>query len=366
MEVWEKVLVSQEFLEEDIHSEPGCIACHGGQSETLNKDEAHDGLVAKVSASPDEPCGSCHVGVVEQVRDSQHRMQHGYQEVLKDRGADFTIPEMATAYTTHCTSCHADCGDCHISRPSALDGGLISGHKVKRVANVNLTCGGCHGARIADEYKGKHEGIPASAHWKQAGMPCTKCHTMDEYHNISHGTRYEGAPKPSCTQAGCHENIEPGDGNLQHAIHNNTVSCQVCHAAGEYKSCYNCHTGRDEQDIPYFTTDESEMTFKIGHNPIQSEDRPWDWVLVRHVPATSEIFDFYGEGLLPEFDEVPTWKYTTPHNMQRITPQNESCNNCHGQDDLFLMESDVIDEELQANRDVIVTDIPAARTEVSE
>ena len=61
----------------------------------------------------------------------------------------------------HCTGCHADCSDCHISRPSIQDGGLIAGHKVKRVANVNLTCGGCHGARISDEYKGKHEGIPA-------------------------------------------------------------------------------------------------------------------------------------------------------------------------------------------------------------
>ena len=67
--------------------------------------------------------------------------------------------------------------------------------------------------------------------------------------------------------------------------------------------------------------------------------------------------------LLPEFDNLPTWKYTTPHNMQRITPQNASCNSCHGQTDLFLTENDVVAEELEANRDVIVPRVPPTRPE---
>ena len=215
----------------------------------MDKDEAHQGVVAKVSAQPQQACGSCHVGIVEQARDGIHRMLWGYQEVLAERGADFTMPETVHAYTSHCTSCHADCGDCHISRPSALDGGLIAGHQVKRVASVFVTCGGCHSTRINDDYKGNHEGIPADVHWEKLGMPCTQCHTMDEYHDGVHGTRYSEAPSPSCTQAGCHEDVKPGDGILQHAIHTQIVQCQVCHAAGEYKSCYNCHTGRDDQDI---------------------------------------------------------------------------------------------------------------------
>jgi thiosulfate/3-mercaptopyruvate sulfurtransferase len=363
LEVWEKVLVDPEFLD-DVHSEPGCIACHGGVPGVVDKDEAHTGLLPKASADAEQSCGSCHVGIVEQASASSHRMQWGYQDVLTARGADFTIPEFATAYTNHCTKCHADCGDCHISRPSALDGGLIAGHQVKRVASVFVTCGGCHSARINDEYRGAHEGIPGDVHWEEAGMPCTKCHTMDQYHEGKHGTRYSGAPIPSCTDAGCHEDIAPGDGNVQHAIHMQNVQCQVCHAAGAYKSCANCHTGIDEQGILYTTTDPSEMTFKIGRNPLQSEDRPWDYVLLRHAPATPAIFDFYAENLLPEFDNLPTWKYTTPHNMQRITPQNSTCNSCHGQESLFLTESDVSPDELNANRGVIVTEIPASRAEV--
>jgi len=102
------------------------------------------------------------------------------------------------------------------------------------------------------------------------------------------------------------------------------------------------------------------MTFKIGRNPVKSERHPWDWVLLRHVPTNPELFAYYGDTLLPDFDNLPTWKFTTPHNMRRITPQNQTCNSCHGQEDLFLTEKDVAPEERAANAPVIVApeDIP--------
>ena len=55
------------------------------------------------------------------------------------------------------------------------------------------------------------------------------------------------------------------------------------------------------------------MMFKIGRNREPSEERPWDYVLVRHVPGTSRIrLPSYGDNLLPDFDNVPTWKVATP------------------------------------------------------
>ena len=78
------------------------------------------------------------------------------------------------------------------------------------------------------------------------------------------------------------------------------------------------------------------MDFKIGRNPLQSDDRPWKYVPVRHVPIDPESFAYYGEDLLPNFDALPTWKYATPHNIQRNTPQTETCDACHGNADLFL------------------------------
>ncbi|HHH40453.1 MAG TPA: hypothetical protein ENK56_00430 [Chloroflexi bacterium] len=358
MEVWQKVLVDPEFLE-DVHSEPGCIACHGGTPDTDDKEAAHQGLLPKAGQEPERACGTCHVGLVRQAREGLHRMLWGYQAVLEARGADFTDPATVRAYQTHCIGCHADCGDCHVSRPRALEGGLIAGHKVKRVASVFTTCGGCHSARINDEYKGKHEGIPADVHWEREGMPCTRCHTLEEYHYGGHGTRYAGAPRPSCTESGCHDTVRVGDGITQHdETHLEGLDCQVCHAAGPYKSCFNCHVGRDDKGLPYFTSDPSALTFKIGRNPVKSPERPWNYVLLRHVPTTADLFGYYGEDLLPGYDNLPTWKYTTPHNTRRITPQNERCNACHGQTALFLTEADVAPEERAANRDVIVTEVP--------
>jgi hypothetical protein len=134
----------------------------------------------------------------------------------------------------------------------------------------------------------------------------------------------------------------------------------VCHSVGPYKQCYGCHVGKDEDGLPYRQLEPSELDFKIGLNPRQSEERPWNYVLLRHVPVNEDIFAAYGENLLPDFDAEPTWKYTTPHNIQWVTPQNTECNNCHGTPDLFLMEHDVLPEELEANQSVIVPEPPPA------
>jgi len=361
LEVWQKVLVKDKFLEKDIHAEIGCIACHGGQPDVDDKDAAHEGMMKKVGANPAQTCGKCHVDYGQRAQTNIHRLQTGYIDQLSKRGGDFSDPAFVTAYTNHCTACHADCSDCHVSRPSALGGGLLSGHRFKKTASIWLTCGGCHGARIADEYKGHHEGIPPDIHWEKEGMLCSDCHTDDAaYHDGSHGgSRYDDPTAPTCTQ--CHDDVRDGDGIEQHdANHLKQLACQTCHAAGEYKSCFGCHTGVDDKGIKYFTTEPSQMTFKIGRNPLQGPERPWDWVLLRHAPTNPDLFAFYGEGLLPDFDQVPTWKYTTPHNMQRITPQNRTCNSCHGQEDLFLTEKDVAPEERAANAPVIVPleDIP--------
>jgi thiosulfate/3-mercaptopyruvate sulfurtransferase len=81
---------------------------------------------------------------------------------------------------------------------------------------------------------------------------------------------------------------------------------------------------------------------------------------VRHVPIVRDSFAYYGENLLPNFDALPTWKYATPHNIQRNTPQTETCNSCHGNAEFFLTADDVLPEELEANKDVIVEEVPPA------
>jgi hypothetical protein len=64
---------------------------------------------------------------------------------------------------------------------------------------------------------------------------------------------------------------------------------------------------------------------------------------------------------LPNYDAVPTWKDTVPHNIQRKTPRTASCNNCHGNARIFLKPGDLNPTEAAANSTVVVPNIPPRR-----
>jgi hypothetical protein len=358
LEAWEKVLVGGEFLA-SVHNTQNCIGCHGGVEGVDDKDAAHEGVVRDPLEDAEQTCGVCHAEATQLAATSLHQNLTGYRTALTARGADFSDPHMEEAFNNHCSTCHTTCGQCHVSRPNFTFGGLISSHKVKEIASIKDTCMACHGARVSNEYQGKNEGVEGSVHWLEEGMPCFECHNVSHYHGdgTEYAYRYDGPPGVNCLE--CHEEAAPDQSEIEeHKIHADKVACEVCHVSGPYKSCYNCHAAIDEQGLPYYETDDSEMTFKIGRNPLKSDDRPWDYVLVRHVPVVPDTFAFYGDNLLSSFDNVSTWKYATPHNIQRTTAQNESCDSCHGNADLFLTAADVAPEELEANAAVIVEEIP--------
>jgi hypothetical protein len=340
LEAWEKVLVGSEFLA-SVHNTQNCIGCHGGVEGVDDKDAAHEGVVRDPLEDAEQICGVCHAEATQLAATSLHQNLTGYRTTLATRGADFSNPHMEEAFNT------------------AMEGGLLKEHEVKEIASIKDTCMACHGARVSNEYQGKNEGVEGSVHWLEGGMPCFECHDVSQYHGdgTEYAYRYDGPPGVNCLD--CHPEVAPDQSEIQeHNIHADLVACEVCHASGPYKSCYNCHVAIDEQGLPYYETDDSQMTFKIGRNPLKSDDRPWDYVLVRHVPVVPDTFAFYGDNLLSSFDNVPTWKYATPHNIQRTTAQNESCDSCHGNADLFLTVDDVAPEELEANAAVIVEEIP--------
>ncbi len=358
VEAWEKVFVSNEPMLESIHGRYGCITCHGGVGGTDDMGAAHEGIVRDPEA--DQACVDCHPDPVAANPVSLHTTQAGYYTVLEARSTPDKMAQIEVAMENHCLECHSSCGQCHVSRPTNLGGGLSAGHEFKKIPPMNLTCTGCHGSRVNDEYKGMNEGVPADVHWVKGGMPCFDCHSAAEMHGAmgEFNHRYDGPPTPSCTAEGCHDGVMPGDGIEQHdEEHLQALSCEACHST-TYKNCYSCHVALDQGVTPYRTLPPAEMAFKIGFNPIQSQDRPWKYVPVRHIPIDRDTFAYYGQDLLPNFDALPTWKYATPHNTQRITPQNESCNACHGNPEVFLMADDVLPDELEANQPVIVQEVP--------
>ncbi len=360
LEAWEAVFVSSQDFLDSIHGSLGCTACHGGDRTATDIETAHAGII--VDPDSTSACGSCHEDTNDHHTQSLHGTLEGYWTVLDERSNEEARPQLEVAFDNHCASCHASCGQCHVSRPTSAGGGLLDGHTFKATPPMNTTCTGCHGSRINNEFKGLNVledgmAVPADVHYNPNGMACFVCHSGDAMHGglepgVDH--RYDGEPVPACED--CHPNLEGS--NPQHTEgHLEDLACQVCHAV-EYKNCYSCHVQKNEDDIPYFRTEPSEMAFYIGMNHEQSEERPWSYVVLRHVPIDPESFSYYGDNLLPNFDARPTWVYATPHNIQKSTPQNSSCLNCHGNADIFLTEDKVDPEELEANRPVIVTEIP--------
>lgn len=145
------------------------------------------------------------------------------------------------------------------------------------------------------------------------------------------------------------------------------MQCQICHSQ-PYRNCYLCHVARPEEEgpLPHGLRYPERLDFRIGKNPIKSAKRPWDFVLLRHIPVYEDSFVEY-DIELPEFTSLPTWKYTSPHNIQRNTPQNGSCGSCMGNSNLYLTEfylemrkiqGLMTEAEIEANQSVIVEEVP--------
>jgi hypothetical protein len=374
LEPWEKVLISEAFLE-TVHGHIACTDCHQGE-QSSEKEIAHTDLIRRPSMDPEAACGDCHTNIASVQAQSLHASLAGYTTVLHARSVPENHETLDGMFNNHCASCHATCGDCHVTQPYYVGGGFLSGHEFQRTPPMTRTCTGCHGSRVGDEYLGKREDVRADVHFRQGRMTCVSCHTGDEMHGqpdncqdchtgpvveeaMPREHRYHGVAKPSC--GSCHVESTTGrDGNEMHEQHGADLSCQVCHSIA-YSNCESCHVQISETTgNPFYVSQNTFYNFLIGLNPIRSAQRPYKYTPVRRVPVDPDSYAFYGEDLLPNFDALPTWAHATPHNIQRNTPQTESCNSCHGNAAIFLTEDKLLKEtHLEANRPVIVTNIPA-------
>ena len=357
MEVWEKVFVDPTFLESE-HGQASCKTCHGGDSTTKDKEAAHININKKPDQNPQKTCGNCHQDIVVSFAKSLHYTQNGFYQAMYTRSVPENHLALEEAFADNCASCHTTCGDCHISQPNTIGGGLLNGHNVVKTPPMTQTCTACHGSRVGNEFLGKNEGSVADIHSSQFKMECTACHTGQSLHDSAGANhRYEGEQSPACID--CHEKFgRVNDVVPEHQIHQDKLSCQVCHTVAT-TSCDGCHLSTNENaGQPSFTMVDTYATFYIGKNVRQSAERPYEYTVVRHIPVTTDTFAAYGDNLLPNFDLLPTWAYATPHNIQRVTPQSRTCNSCHGNGEIFLTADKVKPEELDANKNVIVDQIP--------
>lgn len=378
MEPWEKVLVDRNVFPTTVHGLIGCAGCHGGQ-QSPEKEIAHTGLVKDPSANAGGVCSQCHPHITSAAETSLHNNLKGYFTHLQKRGA--SPHKLDEIVNNNCSACHTSCSDCHISQPNVVGGGLIAGHNFNATPSMERSCTACHNAQVGNEYLGKHAGLLPDVHMSQGGLECVACHTGVNLHGqpdnctVCHpgpeseqlppaDHRYAGVQQPSCES--CHASVATEqDEILQHKLHGSKLSCQVCHAV-DYASWDGSTFVTGENGDPEFRPGDMELTFMIGRNPIQSYVRPYEFVTVRHAPISTTTFDIFEPDFLKTFSRVETWQYATPHNIQRFTPQNSSCNYCHGNAAIFLTADKVSSDELEANKHVIVEQVPELITSADQ
>ena len=353
MEPQDKVLVSSEFLETE-HGGMGCTACHAGNERATDKAAAHAGMVPRPSGdAAEETCGRCHPEETQSARTSLHSSAPTFATRMRERSSPSAWHVVDSAREKHCGSCHTGCGGCHVSRPAAADGGLIAGHVFRKRPDSVNQCTGCHGSRIGNEFFGKRG--QGDVHAEKHGMDCISCHPSGEMHaKATDGirSRYDLPQARLCTD--CHP--QEDDGIREHDLHRGKVQCQVCHSQ-TYTNCVSCHVGVDSENLDYHFTEKDFESLKIALNPdATTVPLIGKWILVRHAPVSPALLDHYAKGALSNFDALPNWRRTSPHNIRRRTWQTARCDNCHGKRELFLSEKDLQPHELAANRDTVVPD----------
>ena len=349
------MMVSQAEFIGNVHNSVGCTGCHAGDKDSDSKIAAHEGLITHPSNSAAQTCGQCHGLQVGGDASSVHSRLSGYLSMIGVRSGgafDPDSPEYAAKFQTQCAKCHTSCGQCHVSRPASVEGGFLNGHMMVRTPSIIDNCTACHGSRVGEEYLGERAGFRADVHWNPNAMSCVACHSGEEMHaaGTSYEKRYDVAQMPRCED--CH--ADDAEANDWHTQHWTDVQCQVCHAQ-EYKNCYSCHAGTG-------LSEPSTLGFKVGRNPLPAH-RGYAYVVLRHAPIDPNTFSDWGLAL-PNFDALPTWKYASPHNIRRNTPQTDTTGTgscmavCHNSETIFLRAADLRDYEVNANAGVVVPNGP--------
>ncbi len=326
----------------------GCVQCHADEDWTSS-------------------CDACHGGIADATAGSLHTNLWGEKKAIEDRcGCTFEGGGFEDLYDQKCGGCHTTCGQCHVSRPSSVEGGfpkfggiIYSGHRFNRTPDMTENCTACHGSRVGTDFLGQIEGNLQDTH-RSRGFNCSSCHTAGELHGDGGGPggqyehRYQVESMPRCED--CHGALPAND---YHDAHVNgfadgaNLQCQVCHSQ-PYKNCTNCHNLVADPTTDKYDIEPSRVQFKIAQNPSPYRTE-YDYVVVRHTPIDPDTYADWGLAL-PNYLDKTTWQYSSPHNILRWTAQttppegSSSCSaSCHGTpvtvDGIFLREIDLYESD---------------------
>lgn len=307
-------------------------------------------------------CDKCHQDEGELYATSLHYNQNGYRTALEaythENILDSDNPVSFT-WNANCSNCHADCGECHVSRPRVQNGGLLSGHLFEKQPPMEDTCVGCHSTRNGVEFTGE-VGPSADTHYYDYDMVCTDCHQVSNFHGTGETPvdMHADANLPKCIS--CHEDDMSKEKGIEaHLAHDpELLECTVCHSQ-EANGCQGCHvTYADETKTKVTSHTEPLKAFKIAKNPNPNELLPYQYITVRHIPQVEDMLAGVGYPKLENYDQISNWQHSPTHNIQKYTPQNSDCNSCHGVKKVFLTEDDILPSDSKAVEEYLVKSIP--------
>jgi len=348
------------------HYSIGCAGCHNGNDQTLDKNLAHsDDFIAHPSEASEDKCGTCHSEIVDNFDSSIHNGMGQMRKVTMRSGLggyeDFDqLPaHQIEGYNKNCATCHGTCGNCHVVRPVIGGGGLANGHLFTKQPDMVGVCVTCHTSRGGHAYLGVAPGTVPDVHLTKKGFKCTTCHSGDELHGngVAVDQRYAYTELPECED--CHQG--KATSNSYHSVHYESFNCQVCHSQN-YNNCGSCHVHGEGARIPAY------MDFKIAVNPIPDIKQGYELALVRRTLAAPDNWVEYNVPQYANFDVLPTFNYTTPHNILRWTTRTQvdagkSCaSNCHIRNEggvlvnkeLYLFTENLNSWELNATSSITV------------
>lgn len=364
------------------HYGVGCIGCHNGNGDTGDKAEAHSGdWIKSPSLAHEEKCASCHTDVSDHFVTSIHNGTGQKRKVAMRAGKagahefDDLPAHQTEAYDAKCATCHGTCGNCHVVRPAIAGGGLSKGHNFNKTPDWYNVCVSCHTSRGGHAFLGSGWApdvdttkVYPDVHRKEHKFTCLTCHDGMELHGDGEPVdqRYAYTELPTCV--GCHEasgtpggNPDLNTSNMYHTTHYDDFQCQVCHSQ-PYNTCGACHIKEGHAAIT------SHADFKIALNTIP-DLKDAKFALVRRTLAYPDNWVGYGADLAYDnFEAFPTFNYTTPHNILKVTPQTDvedgaSCSsNCHIRNEggtlinteLYLWKDSLYAWEVEATQDYTV------------
>jgi hypothetical protein len=309
------------------HYSVGCTGCHNGNGDTGDKTEAHSGdWISSPSQAHAEKCATCHQEVSGDFMTSLHNGTGQKRKVAMRSNSEHTgsadfdnLPAHQIAgYDAKCSHCHGTCGNCHIVRPLIAGGGLSNGHNFNKTPDWYNVCVSCHTSRGGHAFLGVSPKAEPDFHRDELKMTCLSCHDGHELHGDGKSVeqRYAYTELPECVDCHGEGKPYPMQSHMYHNKHADDFQCQICHSQS-YNSCGACHIKDGHAEIEAF------MDFKIALNtiPALKENK---FALVRRTLAHPDNWVGYGEDLAYDnFEEFPTFNYTTPHNILKVTAQTD-------------------------------------------